>query len=338
MLKRYTPGQCYIIAEIGGNFTNFEQARDLIDAAADCGVDCVKLQTYRADTVSSKHAMFDMENTGETSQYELFKLYEINEELHKKIFDYIESKDLDLFSTPSHETDLALLESLNVEAHKIGSDDASNLPFLRSVAQTGKPVLISTGMCTLDEVKEAVDVMLAEGNDQLAILHAITSYPTHAENVNLSVLKTLRDTFPGMMVGYSDHTLGTTACICAAAMGADILEKHFTCDKNADGPDHRLSADPVEMKHIVNTVREFEVMRGNGIKRPADSEKITRRNNRKSVILMADLKAGQRIERDMLMIKRPGTGIAPKDIDIVVGRTVIRDMQQDDVLQWEDLG
>ncbi|MCI5132819.1 MAG: N-acylneuraminate-9-phosphate synthase, partial [Candidatus Electrothrix sp. EH2] len=160
MLKRNIKGQCYIIAEIGGNFTTFAEAQLLIDAAADCGVDAVKLQTYKAENLSCRSAMFNMENTGVASQYELFTKYEIGPDLHQEIFHYAQEKGLDCFSTPSHESDVDLLEKLDVVAHKIGSDDAVNLPFLRYVAQTGKPILLSTGMCTLEEIRESVSEIL----------------------------------------------------------------------------------------------------------------------------------------------------------------------------------
>src|SRR5262245_56853769 len=186
MFKNFHARRCYIIAEIGGNFTTLDQAKRLIDAAADCHVDAVKLQTFRADTLASRSAMFDIENTGVTSQYALFRKYEIDGELHDAVFKYAESKGLDWFSTPSHETDVDLLEAAGVGAHKIGSDDAVKIPFLRHVARTGKPVILSTGMCTLEEVRQSVDAILAEGNDKLILLHAITSYPTHPENVNLA--------------------------------------------------------------------------------------------------------------------------------------------------------
>lgn len=337
MFKNYRMDRCYIIAEIGGNFTTFEQAARLIDAAAQCGVDAVKLQTYRADTLSSRQAIFDMENTGVVSQYEMFRKYEINEKLHKEIFQYAESKGLDWFSSPSHPDDVELLEKCGVGAHKIGSDDAVNLPYLRHVARTGKPVLLSTGMCTLEEVRESVDAILTEGNEQLILLHAITSYPTHAENVNLAAMQTLMHAFPQLDIGYSDHTLSPIACLCAVAMGARVIEKHFTCDKKADGPDHMLSADPAEMKWLVEAVRNFEIMRGSGIKRPADSEKTTRRNNRKSVVLNRSVKAGERLTEQDIAVKRPGYGIAPKYFEQIVGRKVAADMEKDAVLAWNNL-
>jgi len=337
MFRNYRDDHCYIIAEIGGNFTTFDQAKRLIDAARGCGVDAVKLQTYRADTITSTKAIFDMENTGVVSQHDLFKKYEVNETLHHDVFKYAGSKGLDWFSTPSHETDVDLLEKCGVGAHKIGSDDAVNLPYLRYVARTGKPVLLSTGMCTLEEVQESVDAILAEGNEKLILLHAITSYPTHPENVNLAAIQTLMRAFPQLDIGYSDHTLSPIACLCAVAMGARVIEKHFTYDKNADGPDHMLSADPAEMTWLVKAVRNFEIMRGSGIKRPAESEKITRRNNRKSVVLTRSMKAGERLTEQDIAVKRPGYGIGPKYFEQLVGRTVAADMEKDAVLTWNDL-
>ncbi len=337
MFKNYRRDRCYIIAEIGGNFTTSDQAKRLIDAAHGCGVDAVKLQTYRADTITSTKAIFDMENTGVVSQHDLFRKYEVDEALHHDVFKYAESKGLDWFSTPSHSTDVDLLEKCGVGAHKIGSDDAVNLPYLRYVARTGKPVLLSTGMCTLEEVRESVAAILAEDNEQLILLHAITSYPTHAENVNLAAMQTLMQAFPQLDIGYSDHTLSPIACLCAVAMGARVIEKHFTWDKKADGPDHALSADPAEMKWLVEAVRNFEIMRGSGIKRPANSEKTTRRNNRKSVVLNRNVKAGERLTEQDIAVKRPGYGIGPKYFEQVVGRTVAADMEKDAVLTWNDL-
>ncbi len=337
MLKNSRSDSCYIIAEIGGNFITFEQARLLIDAAISCGVDAVKLQTYRADTIASRLAMFDMENTGTVSQFELFKKYEISEELHRSVFQYAESKGIDWFSTPSHESDVDLLEKLNVAVYKIGSDDAVNLPFLSYVARKGKPIILSTGMCTLGEVHKSVNTILQEGNDKISLLHAVTTYPTHPEDVNLRAIQTMMNAFPYFDVGYSDHTIGTTACICAAVMGAKIVEKHFTIDKTADGPDHRLSADQLEMGYIVKTIREYEIMRGNGTKRPADSERVTRVNNRKSIVLACDVNSDEILTFNHLAIKRPGDGIAPEYLDQITGRRAAHNMSADNVLHWSDL-
>lgn len=335
MFKKFQNDKCYIIAEIGGNFIDFEQAKKLVDAACECGVDALKLQTYRAETISSKKAIFDMENTGVVSQYDLFKKYEVDKDLHKRVFEYIKSKNMDWFSTPSHETDVDMLNELGVGAFKIGSDDAVNIPFLKYTAKFGRPIILSTGMCTMQEVMDSVSAILEEGNEKIIILHAITSYPTHPENVNLKAMQSMIEAFPEFNIGYSDHTLGITACLCAAAMGAKIIEKHFTYDKSAEGPDHILSANPGEMKELVSQIRLFEIMKGSGIKRPADSEKTTRINNRKSLIINKSLKKGEIISRENLSIKRPGTGIAPKYYDEIIGRTLNKDLEEDDVLKWE---
>jgi sialic acid synthase SpsE len=337
MFRNFKAYRCYIIAEIGGNFTRFEEARALIDAAAGAGVDAVKLQTYRADTVASRRAVFDMENTGVVSQHELFKRHEVDLDTHKAVFDYAAKSGLDWFSTPSHESDVDLLESLNVGAYKIGSDDAVNLPFLRYVARTGKPMIVSTGMCTMEEVRETVSAIRAESVWQLFLLHAVTSYPTHPEHVNLAAMQAMMREFPDLAIGYSDHTIGTTACICAAAMGARILEKHFTWDKHAPGPDHMLSSDPKEMRLIVDAVRSFETMRGDGRKHPAASEAKTLVNNRKSIVMARAAVAGEPLTSDHLTIKRPGYGIPPKHFQDLIGRRPRQALQVDDVLTWEAL-
>lgn len=336
MFEKWGGRRAYIIAEIGGNFTAFDEAKALVDAALKCGVDSVKLQTYRADTIASKKAVFDMENTGVVSQYELFKKYEIDEELHRKIFDYIKSKGLDWFSTPSHETDVDMLDRLGAVAFKVGSDDAVNIPFLKYIARKGKPIILATGMCTMEEVRESVSTILGEGNMEVALLHAVTSYPTHPENVNLLAMKSMMEEFK-LPVGYSDHTIGTVACVAAAAMGAVILEKHFTVDKNAQGPDHMLSADPFEMKAIVEQVRALEAMLGSGVKMPAASEKTTRINNRKSIVAAKKIGQGQGITENDIAIKRPGYGIAPKHFEFVIGRKAGRDIEEDEVITWGDL-
>lgn len=327
----------YIIAEIGGNFTDTEQAFQLIDAAAECGVDAIKLQTYRADTLSSKKAMFDMENTGVLSQYELFKKYEFDMNFHKCFFDYAQKKGLDVFSTPSHISDVNMLEEIGCNIYKIGSDDAVNTPFLKNIAKTGKTIILSTGMCTMQEVRESVNAILSEGCSDLMLLHAVTEYPTHAEDVNLLAMTAMMNEFPNIPIGYSDHTIGITASIAAVAMGAKIIEKHFTYDKNAEGPDHILSADPEEMKQLVDTIREIEILKGNGIKMPAKGEKTTRKNNRKSIVVVKNISEGEIIDKNNVDIKRPGYGIEPKYLEQIFGKKVNKDLKYDDILTWSDL-
>lgn len=328
--------RCYIVAEIGGNFRDYETAVMLIDQAKESGVDAVKLQTYRAATLSSKHAMFDMENTGVVPQTEYFKQYEIDEELHRKIYQYAKEKCLDIFSTPSHITDVEMLEQLGTDVYKIGADDATNLPFLEEIAKLNKPVILSTGMCTIEEIKEAVNAIVSVGNNKLAIMHVVSLYPTAPQYVNLEVIRTLQREFPQFTIGYSDHTLGVDSCIFAAVIGAQIIEKHFTYDKNAEGPDHMLSATCEEMKLLVDKIRIFEQMRGNGIKMPIGDEVKNRRNNRKSIVCVRDMKEGDIITNEDIDIKRPGSGILPKYKEMLIGRRVTREIEEDTLLQWSD--
>lgn len=326
----------YVIAEIGGNFTTYEQAVELVDAARYAGVDCVKLQTFKAETISSEGAFFDMESTGKISQFEYFKKYELSKELHEKIFDYIDSKGMDWFSTPSHITDVDMLRSLNVSAYKIGADDAVNIPLLRYVARTGKPVFLSTGMCTLEEIRESVNVIQEEGNSQIVIFHTVSGYPTHAKDVNLNVLKTLMNEFPGVPIGFSDHSLSPLACIAAASIGAKVLERHFTLDKTAEGPDHMLSSTPEEMKYLVESVRAIETMMGSYDKVPFGPEIQNRINNRKSIVAIKDIAAGEALSAKNIDIKRPGSGIPPKHFLEIQGKTAKRKIARDEILSWSD--
>ena len=326
----------YMIAEIGGNFQDFPTAMKLIDSAQKAGVDAVKLQHFRADTVTSKKAIFDMENTGFVSQYELFKKYELSEDLTTEVFSYCREKQLTVFSTPAHQTDVDILEKFHVPAYKIGSDDAVNIPLLKYVAKIGKPILLSTGMCTMSEVQRSVDAILEEGNDQIILFHCVTNYPTHIESVNLRAMQSMQAQFK-FPVGYSDHTLGIDTCYASAVLGASILEFHFTYDKKAEGPDHMLSKDYEDVVALVRKVRELPVLLGDGIKRPAATEMNTRRNNRKSLVLIRNVKAGKKITPQNMEIKRPGYGIPCSYYYNVLGKTASRDLVADDVLRWGDI-
>lgn len=326
----------YIIAEIGGNFTTYEQAVKLIDGTKYAGVDCIKLQTYKADTISSKKIFFNLENTGKISQYEYFKKFELPESLTIKVVDYIKSVELDWFSTPSHEDDLEFLLSLGMKAVKIGADDATNLPFLKNIAKTGLMVALSTGMCTLEEVKEAVNTILAEGNDNIIIFHTVSNYPTYPEDLNLNIINTFKKDFPEFKIGFSDHSLGPLASITAAAMGANIIERHFTYDKNADGPDHMISSTPEEMKYIVDSIRMMEKMKGSAIKKPYGGEVGNRIDSRKSILARNNIKKGDRLTKENICIKRPGSGIQPKYYDQILGKISNSDFEEDHVFQWGD--
>ena len=337
MLKNFKKNRCYIIAEIGGNFTTYEEAKKLIDLAYESGVDAIKLQTYKADTIVTKTARFDLDNVGNMLQRDLFKKYQIDFELHKKVFDYINSKGLDWFSTPSHKTDVDMLEELNVPAHKLGADDATNLPLIKYAASKNKPILLSSGMCTIEEIREMINVCLETGNDNIILFHTVSNYPTYPEQVNLKVLDTLKQEFPYLTIGFSDHTIGSTACLAAACMGADVVEKHFTYDKNAEGPDHLLSANPQEMKEIVDKIREYELMKGTGTKRPVGKEITNRQKNRKSIVTIKPIKKGEAFTLENIDIKRPGHGIAPKEFESLLGRYATNDIIDDKVLEWSDI-
>ena len=326
----------YVISEIGGNFINFDEAKRLIDLSISVGADAVKLQTYRAETISSKSAVYDMPNTGNANQFELFKKYEINFELHKDIWHYCHEKGIDVFSTPSHMTDIELLEKLDCPAYKIGSDDGYNIPFLEEVASIGKPILLSTGMCTMNEVRESVSAILGKGNSELIILQCVTNYPASPEHVNLKVIQTMKKEF-GLPVGYSDHTLGSACCIAAVSIGANVIEKHFTFDKNADGPDHMLSADPDEMNQLIENIRIVEKALGDGVKRPSKGEKTTRINNRKSIVSVQIIPKGSVITKDMIAIKRPGFGIQPKFFQQVIGRTAKIEINPEVPILWDQI-
>lgn len=337
MLKNLKDDKCYIIAEIGGNFTTFEEAKKLVDLAYETGVDAIKLQTYKADTIVTKTARFDLDNVGNMLQRDLFEKYQIDFELHKQVFDYIDSKGLDWFSTPSHRTDVDMLEELSVPAHKLGADDATNLPLIKYAASKNKPILLSSGYCTLQEVRDMINTCLEVGNDKIILFHTVSNYPTYPEQVNLKAMQTLKKEFPYVKVGFSDHTIGSTACFAAACMGAEVVEKHFTYDKNADGPDHQLSANPQEMKEIVDKIREFEVMKGSGVKMPVDKEITNREKNRKSIVAIKPIKKGEVLTLENIDIKRPGHGIAPKYFEEVLGKYAKEDIEDDAVLSWHQI-
>jgi N-acetylneuraminate synthase len=295
------------------------------------------LQTYKADTIVTKTAKFDLDNVGEINQHDLFKKYQVDFSLHKKIFNYIDSKNLDWFSTPSHRTDVDMLDKLGVLAHKLGADDATNLPLIKYVASTNKPILLSSGMCTMEEVREMVNTCLELGNDKIILFHTVSNYPTYSDQVNLLAIQTLKREFPFLIVGFSDHTVGPIASFAAACMGAEVIEKHFTYDKNAKGPDHKLSANPEEMKEIVNNIREFEIMRGSGTKRPVGKEITNRWKNRKSIVTIKPIKKGEKLTIDNIDIKRPGNGIEPKYFDNIIGRNAVVGILEDSVLLNEHL-
>jgi N-acetylneuraminate synthase len=326
----------YIIAEIGYNFNTVDEAKASIDAAVDCGVDALKFQTFRAETVTSRFTDFPDE-AGGTNQFDEFKQYEISEELHKILFNYARKRGAAVFSTPAYYDDVDLLERLNAPVHKVGLDDLTNLPFLRYVAKTGKPLIFSTGMATLGEAAVAFEAIEESGNDQIIVLHCLSNYPIRdVRQVNLRAIRTMRRAFPSP-VGFSDHTTSLTCALAAVALGANVIERHFTIDKNLDVPDAFFSSDPGEMKALVEGVREVELALGDGVKRPTDAEKQMRVETRKSTIARVDIPKGETITEEMIIVKRPGSGIAPKHAHLVPGRVTRQAIAADEVISADKL-
>ena len=324
----------FIIAEIGYNFNTLDEAIKSIEVAKKCGVDAVKFQTFRAETIVTKGLMFPPE-AGGGSQFNEFKEYELSEDFHKKLFSYARDLELIPFSTPSHVSDLPLLESLDVLVYKTGADDLTNIPFLLEIARLNKPMIISTGMSTLSEVARTVEEIQATGNNNVIFLHTVSNYPIeNVEYVNLRAMQTISNALD-VLVGYSDHTTTLSAPLAAVALGACVYERHFTIDKNLPAPDASLSADPNEMKQIVQGIREVDAMLGDGIKKPALSEIDMRKNTRKSLISKGNIKKEEKFTKENITIKRPGYGIPPSFLNIIIGRTARQDIPDDTVITWD---
>jgi N,N'-diacetyllegionaminate synthase len=331
------PGQpVFVIAEIGYNFNTIEEAKSSIDAALDCKADAVKFQTFRAATVTSRYVDFP-EEAGSTNQYEEFERYEMSEAMHKELFDHARSRGLIVFSTPAYYDDVDLLDRLDSDALKIGSDDLTNLPFLQYVAQRGRPVIFSTGMATTSEVAQAFDVLSAAGNDRIIVLYCVSNYPIKDISVlDLNVIPTYARSL-GIPVGFSDHTTTMSASLAAVALGASVIERHFTLDKNLNAPDASFSSDPSEMKALVQAIRELETALGDGIKRPAATEWTMRSETRKSVIARKTIAQGEIISEDMIIVKRPGNGIPPSQAHLVIGRRAKTAIAEDHVVTWDHI-
>lgn len=326
----------FILAEIGYNFTTLEEGKASIDAAYACGVDAVKFQTFRAETVVSRDAHFPAE-AGQGSQFEEFQRYELSEAAHRELFAHARARGLLAFSTPSYFDDVDLLERVGVPAYKIGSDDLTNLPFITYVAKQGKPVIFSTGMGSLDEAKAALEAVYAAGNRQVAALHSVSNYPIQdPQVVNLNAIPTLWSALK-IPVGYSDHTTSLTACLGAVTLGACVIERHFALSKTLPVPDAGFSADPEEMRALVRAIRELEQMLGTGVKQPAATEAAMRQFTRKSAIAKIDIRPGEILRAEHIIVKRPATGVPPKDAQALVGRRTKQAIRQDEPITWEKL-
>lgn len=328
----------FVIAEAGVNHNgDVELARRMVDLAVEAGADAVKFQTFSADRLVTKGAAkaeYQKQTTGSGgSQYSMLRQLELTAAEHRQLLVHAHSRDITFLSTPFDPASADLLIELDVAAIKIGSGDLTNLPLLEHIARHGKPIILSTGMAYLGEVEDAVRCIQLQGNTPLVLLHCVSSYPASVTDINLASMRTLEQAF-GLPVGYSDHTPGITAPIAAVALGACVIEKHFTLNRLLPGPDQRLSLEPDEFSAMVQAIRDTQKALGDGIKRPAPGEEDVARVARKSIVSQVDIPAGTAITGDMLAIKRPGTGISPRDIAKVVGRVTRTTIMADTVIDW----
>lgn len=334
-----------IIAEAGVNHNgDINTAKRLIDVAAKSGVDYVKFQTFRADRLvspSAQKAKYQIENdiSKDDSQLNMLKKLELSDTDHKELISYCKSKKIKFFSTAFDEEGISYLSTLNFDMFKIPSGELTNLPYLRAIAKTGLPVILSTGMANLEEIEKSINVLISNGTkkNQITVLHCNTEYPTPMKDVNLKAMLTIKEKL-GVAIGYSDHTLGIEVPIAAVAMGAEIIEKHFTLDRNLKGPDHKASLEPNELKEMVNSIRNIEkAISGNGVKEASSSEKKNINIARKSIHLSRDLKLGSVITEKDIIPLRPGDGICTMNWEKIIGKTVNTDIKKFTKLTWEDI-
>ncbi len=330
----------FVIAEVGVNHNGDPNlAHRLVDLAAETGADAIKFQTFRADALVRKgtqKAEYQKLSTGsQEGQYEMLRKLELSEEAHLSLARKCRSRGLEFLSTPFDESAADLLERIGVARYKIASGEITNLMLLRHVATKRKPMILSTGMSTLEEVGAALQAVRAAGLNDVQLLHCVSDYPTRLEDVNLRVIETLRARF-AVPVGFSDHTQGITAAIASIALGAVIIEKHLTSDRNLPGPDHRASLEPGEFGSMVRGIREVELALGDGKKRLTPGEIATQQVARRSLIARTDLPAGAVVQDSQVTAKRPGTGISPMELDRVVGRRLKRAVAADALLAWDD--
>ena len=333
---------CFIIAEAGVNHNgDVNLAKKLIDVAREAGADAVKFQTFKAEelvTKSADKAEYQKKTTGTSeTQYEMIKKLELPEEAHFELKSYADNHGIMFLSTPYDEGSADFLSRLGVVVLKISSADITNHPFLTHIAATNLPIILSTGMSTLGEVEEAIEAVTSNGNDKLILMHCNFNYPARVEDVNLRAMITLKQAF-GFPVGYSDHTPGIEVALAAVALGAVAIEKHFTLDRNLPGPDHRASLEPGELKEMVASIRNVEKSLGSSIKRPFGEEAQNRAISRRSLVATTDIAAGMTITRDMIGIKRPGTGIPPKYLNTVEGSKALKSIRQDELITWDKVG
>ena len=328
-----------IIAEAGVNHNgSIELAKKLIDAASNAGVDYVKFQTFNSKKLVSKNAKkasYQINNTKikSESQLEMLERLELSKDDHLELIKYCDLKKIKFLSTAFDLESIDFLNNLNIDLFKIPSGEITNLPYLRKIGSLNKPIIISTGMADIQEIQDALNIILNSGakiND-ITILHCNTEYPTPMRDVNLNAMNTIRDIF-NVSVGYSDHTLGIEIPIAAVSLGASVIEKHFTLDKSMEGPDHKASLEPDELKEMVKAIRNIEKAMGHGRKEPSNSEIKNKEIARKSIVAKRKIFIGDLLTDENITIKRPGNGISPMKWDIIKGTKANRNYQEDDLI------
>lgn len=326
----------YIIAEAGVNHNGkFELACKLVDAAKEAGVDCIKFQTFKSEKLVSHNAQkaeYQKITTGDEAQVDMLKKLELSYEEFIDLKKYCDKVGITFLSTPFDLDSIVFLNSIDMPFWKIPSGEITNYPYLVALARTKKPVVMSTGMCNLEEIRDAVRVLTDNGVKDIKILHCNTEYPTPYEDVNLKAMQTIKNQF-GYDVGYSDHTIGIEVPIAAVAMGATIIEKHFTLNRNMEGPDHKASLEPGEFAEMVRDIRNIEMAIGDGDKIPSPSERKNKAVARKSIVAKEKIKKGDILTEKNITVKRPGSGINPMRWNDVLGTKAIKDFEEDELIE-----
>jgi N,N'-diacetyllegionaminate synthase len=333
-----TGSKVFVVAEIGINHNgSVSQAEKLIDAAAQSGADAVKFQSFHADRLLvPSRDRYAQQMDGVESAYQMLHRCELSFEDQEKLKNHADERGVLFLSTPFDEESVDFLDSLGVPVFKIASSDITHVPLLRHIASKGKPILLSTGMSFLSEVADAIWNLRSSGAKEILLMHCVSSYPSSPQYMNLRALQTLQSYFE-LSVGLSDHSEGILLSLVAIALGAVLIEKHFTLDKHAAGPDHKASMDPSDLKLLVQSLRDVEASLGDGRKRPSDVEEESRLFSRRSIVAGVDIRVNEAIAPWMLAFKRPGSGLEPRNWEKLIGMTARRNIAKDTILQWEDL-
>ncbi len=332
----------YLIAEAGINHNgDVELAKRLISAAKEVGADVVKFQSFQTERFICKSALssphIDKELGVKGTAYDLIKKLELTEEDHWILHDYAKSIGIEMISTPFDERYVDLLNQMDVPFFKVASMDIDNLDFLKYIARKKRPMVVSSGMALLSETAEALETIFSAGNSEVILLHCTSQYPPKIEEVNLNVIPTLKSAFPDVLIGYSDHTIGIHISFAAACLGAVLIEKHFTLDKNMPGPDHQASGDVEEIRRLKAYLEDLYHAKGVGVKQPTEGEKEMKKSFRRSIVLSRSVRKGEILNREHVTLMRPGTGISPRFFNQVVGRKIKIDADAEHIMQWVDL-